>query len=394
MTTTHARMLFVATAISLVGSPAGAQANPCQRRTDCADVSTFTASVTDFRTSQQDRGTRMVTTTVRFQNKTSRPLILGYVQNSGVATDDQGNRFVVYGAAAVRGIGEISSSFDPKFVLQPGEASDARFEYVFRIPNANTILGTKYDVELAVREINPVAGNQFRLGREHAIQFRGFGPGWTSGGTVALQPSNDAVAQASPNSAPPPAMLPPEVDQCAGKARCYGAGPFVAEVAQFTTSTEGNRKYHVLRTNVKVRNVSSQPIILAYKATSDGATDNLGNRYYWGTAGTYDMSVSGIGKVEGRNVDPQFVLRPGESRTATFSLVRKDANGRELGTSWTQDLTLVQLEILPSNQVRVGREYAVSFKDLASGATDAGSAAAQQAGKKLFDAVRARMGKP
>lgn len=390
MTTKHTRTLIFATAMSLVSTAASGQANPCQRRTDCADVPTFTAVVSDFRTSQQDRGTRMVTTTVRFQNKTNRPLILGYVQNSGIATDDQGNRFVVYGAAAVRGIGEISSSFDPKFVLQPGEASDARFEYVFRMPNANTILGTKYDVELAVREINPVAGNQFRLGREHAIQFRGFGPGWTPGGSVAAQPSTETATQV----ASAPAQLPPEVDQCAGKTRCYGAGPFVAEVAQFTTSTEGNRKYHVLRTNVKVRNVSAQPIILAYKATTDGATDNLGNRYYWGTAGTYDMSVSGIGKVEGRNADPQFVLAPGESRTATFSLVRRDANGHELGTSWSQDLTFVQLEILPSNQVRVGREYAVSFRNLSANGSDAANAAGQQAGKKLFDAVRARIGKP
>jgi hypothetical protein len=392
MTTTHARTILFATAMSLVSTAASAQANPCQRRTDCADVATFTASVTDFRTSQQDRGTRLLTTTVRFQNKTTRPLILGYVQNSGIATDDQGNRFVVYGKSAVRGIGEISSSFDPKFVLQPGEASDARFEYVFRMPNANTILGTKYDVELAVREINPVAGNQFRLGREHAIQFRGFGPGWTPGGAVASQPSTETVTQAA--NASTPALLPPEVDFCAGKTRCYGAGPFIAEVAQFTTSTEGNKKYHVLRTNVKVRNVSSQPIILAYKARTDGATDNLGNRYYWGTAGTHDMSVSGIGKVEGNNADPQFALAPGESRTATFSLVSRDAGSRQLGTSWTQDLTLVQLDILPSNQVRVGREYVISFKDLSSGGSDAANAAGQQAGKKLFDAVRARLGKP
>ncbi|MEO8334754.1 MAG: hypothetical protein ABI664_07270 [bacterium] len=391
MITTHARFVSRTLLFALATSApvANAQTNPCQRRTDCADVTTFTAVVTDFRTSQQDRGTRMVTTTVRFQNKTTRPLILGYVQNSGVATDDQGNRFVVYGAQAVRGIGEIANTFDPKFVLQPGEASDARFEYVFRIPNASTILGTKYDVELAVREINPVTPTQFRLGREHAIQFRGFGPGWTPGGQVASQASTETVTQASA-----PAMLPPEVDLCAGKVRCYGAGPFVAEVSQFTTSIEGNRRYHVLRTNVKVRNVSSQPIILAYKATSDGATDNLGNRYYWGTAGTYDMSVSGIGKVEGRKVDPQFQLAPGESRTATFTLLSKDAANRELGTSWTQELTLVQLDMLPSNQVRVGREYAVSFKDLGPNAGDAGNAAAAQAGKKLFDALRSKLGKP
>jgi hypothetical protein len=36
----------------------------------------------------------------------------------------------------------------------------------------------------------------------------------------------------------------------------------------------------------------------------------------------------------------------------------------------------------------------VSFRDLGPNAADAGNAAAQQAGKKLFDAVRAKLGKP
>lgn len=386
MTTIRTFAMFGA--LALTAAPLDAQVPGCQpRRTDCAEVTTFTATVTDFRTSQQDRGTRMVTTTVRFQNRTTRPLILGYVQNSGVATDDQGNRYVVYGAQAVRGIGEIANTFDPKFVLQPGEASDARFEYVFRMPSASTILGTRYDVELAVREINPVTGNQFRLGREHALQFRGFG---ADGMVAAASAPSVAPAGAPPVGAAPPA---PESDPCEGRTRCYGTGPFVAEVVQFTQGMEGNR-HHVLRTNVKIRNLSNEPIILAYKATTSGATDNLGNRYYWGRPGTYDGSASGIGKVEGRNADPQFVLSPGESRSATFALIRYEARGKELGTSFSHDLTLSQLEVLPSRQIRVGRDYAVSFRDVGTNVSDQTRAAGNAAASKLLDALKKKVAKP
>jgi hypothetical protein len=394
------RTAFLATAlVSMHTSMSVAQvADACQRRTDCVDVPRFTANVTDFRTSQTDRGVHIITTTVRFQNKTTRPLALGYVRGSGLVTDDQGNRYEVPSSASVRGIGEIASTFDPKFVLQPGEASDARFELVFQAA-ASKILGTKYEIDLAVREIDPVAGNQLRLGKEHALHFRGFGANGVVASASASPPPSAAApaASASDVAATPPAAAPMP-DPCLGKTRCYGAGPFVAEVDQFAASTEGNRRYHVLHINVKVRNVSTQPLILAYKAKSGAAIDNLGNRYYWGHAGSYDNSASGIGKVEGQNADPQFQLAPGEARTATFALVRYDANGHEIGTSFTHDLTLTQLEVLPSRQIRVARDYAVSFKELGLEAGDqtkaaanaATNAAANAAASRLFDALKKR----
>ena len=406
--------LVAAALVSMHTTMSSAQAaDPCQRRTDCVDVPRFTAIVTDFRTSQTDRGVHVITTTVRFQNKTTRPLALGYVRGSGLVTDDQGNRYEVPSSASVRGIGEIASTFDPKFVLQSGEASDARFELVFQAP-ASKILGTKYEIDLTVREIDPVAGNQLRLGKEHALHFRGFGAngvvasvaasaaagaaGATTAATSASAPASSAgdpvpaPASASATSSAAAAPASPMPDPCIGKTRCYGAGPFVAEVDQFAASTEGNRKYHVLHINVKVRNVSTQPLILAYKAKSGAAIDNLGNRYYWGHAGTYDNSASGIGKVEGQNADPQFQLAPGEARTATFSLIRYDANGHEIGTTFTHDLTLTQLEVLPSRQIRVARDYAVSFKDLGLEVADqtkaAANAAANAAASRLFDALK------
>jgi hypothetical protein len=387
MTTTFARPVtrtaLLAAAVLLSSREGGAQGTgACQRRLDCFDVAAFTANVTDFRLSQAERSMHLVTITVRFQNKLSRPLALGYVKGSGIVTDDQGNRYQVSGSNAVRGIGEIASTFDPKFVLQPGESSDARFELLLQ---SNAILGTKYEMDLAVREIDPVAGNQFRLGKEHALHFRELGSG-------------SAVASAGPTAAPAPAPtaapLAPEIDQCAGKTRCYSAGPFVAEIDGISGTNVGNQQHHVLSINVRVRNVGTQPLILAYKAYSGGATDNLGNHYYWGRAGTHDMSASGIGLLASTSADPQFQLAPGESRMAKFTLTRYDAKGHELGTSWTYDLTLTSLEITPSRQVRVGRDYAVSFKEIGSTAGDQSKAAGNAAAARLIDAFRKKVTKP
>ncbi len=368
-------------AIFLVAVPLAAQAPAaCPREGACVDVAAFSAVVTDFRTSLIDRSTRQLTATVRFTNRTMQPLILGYVSGSGISLDDQGNKYVVYGSTAVRGIGEITSNnFDTKFTLRPGESSDARLEFTFQPSSRDQIIGTAWDLDLAIRQIDPLAGNQYRLGKEHSLHFRGFG--------------REGVAANGPRTAPAPALAPPaaggvpsEADQCRGRPRCFGAGTFVAEVVQIIASNES--RHHVLRSTIRVRNMAAQPIILAYKATTSGITDNLGNHYYWGRAGTYDMSVSGIGKVEGSRVDPQFQLAPGESREIRFSTIRYDAARLEHGTVFTEELSLVLLEPLPSGQVRVGREFAVSFRDIAVGAGDAARQAGTSAAQRILDAMR------
>lgn len=378
----------------ILASSAAAQGTPnCGRRTDCTEVTAFVATITDFRTSQAGR-TKLVTTTVRFRNKTNRPLTLGYVQNSGVVTDDQGNRYGVNAAQSVRGIGWITgSTFDPKFTLQPGEASDARIDFSLAI-TGNTIYGTRYDVELAVREIDPLPGNQFRLGREHALQFRGFGSGGvaaaeepvssTGGGGSTEKPSATAITEVE---------LPAEADPCEGRGRCYGAGPFVAEVTQLAASGTARERHHFLRITVKFRNLTNQPLILAYKSGTSGVMDNLGNRYFWGRAGTHDGSVTGMGYLTGRAADPQFVLAPGQSRTAIFSLFRPEAGRLEHGTSFTHDFTVAQLELLPSKQVRALRDFVVSFPDLSPGSTASPQAATNEAAAKLVDALRKKLEK-
>lgn len=359
---------------------------PCPAPGACVTVSSFSAAVTDFRTSTVDRGTRLLTATVRITNRMAQPLILGYVTGSGVSIDDRGNRYVVYGSAAVRGIGEITSNnFDPKFALRPGESSDARFEFTFQPASRDQIIGTAYDLDLTFRQIDPLAGNQFRLGREHSLHFRGFGrAGPMAAGGVQTAPA--------PAMTPPPGVgqgaVPMEGDQCAGRPRCYGAGTFVAEVTSLSAGIEG--RHHVLRSTIRIRNMSSQPVILGYKGSSSGATDNLGNRYYCCRPGTHDVSSAGIGLVEGAKADPQFLLAPGESREARFSIVRFDGARLEHGTSFSEDVSFVLLEPLPSGQIRVGREFAVSFRDLAPGGSAALPVSTAAAAQRLVDLLRGK----
>lgn len=379
--------LLAAALLAVPIAPRGVAAqapSACAGQPACAEVSTFVATVTDFRTSTAGSN-RLVTLTLRFRNGSPRPLRLGYVAGSGVVTDDQGNRYVTYGADAVRGLGEITSArFDPKFVLQPGEHGDARVEFTWR-PSGGEIFGTRYTVELAVREIDPVSATQFRLGREHALQFRGFGD------PVVADASAAEPVPASP--AAPAGPVAPLEDACAGRTRCQSSGPFVAEVAQVTGSRlPNNTQDHMLRINLRVRNVSSEPVVLAYKSGTSLATDEHGNRYYWGSANTYDRSARGIGVSSSRSVDAQFALRPGESRTATFE-VRRFRTGRGVvGSAWTWDVALDQVEPLAGGQVRVVREHSLSFQGL----TEAGAVPVdvEKAGRALIDRLRGAAKKP
>jgi hypothetical protein len=366
-----------ACASAILASTVASQGTACAGKPSCEEVSSFVATVTDFRTSVSGRY-RIVAATIRIQNKLNRPLTLGYVPRSGIVTDDRGNRYEIGSAAGVRGIGVISSgALDVKFALQPGESSDARFEFAWQ--PGREIYGSAYQVELALREIDQVAAHQYTLGKEHALRFSGFG-------------TPPAVAAAAPAPAPATAaVVIPAVDPCGGAPRCYGAGPFVAEVSRFEGSRPGNGKNHALSIFLKFRNVSTQPIILAYHTGSSTVTDNLGNRYYWGHAGTHDMSASGIGIVEGSKADPQFMLRPGESREAKFSLVRYNTGNQEIGTTFSYDLVIDQLELLNGGQIRSLRSYTIGYHDLPLTGTAVVAGQPVQS-NKLVEALRRKLG--
>ncbi|HEY7642235.1 MAG TPA: hypothetical protein VH814_21055 [Steroidobacteraceae bacterium] len=165
-------------------------------------------------------------------------------------------------------------------------------------------------------------------------------------------------------------------DPCGDSPRCYNAGTFIAEVMQVSASamTAGARHQGVVL-NIRFRNVSDKPLILAYRASSSAALDNFGNGYTWGRPGTHDTSVKGIGMLEGRSVDTQFALTPGQSRSATFNIIRFNARP-PIGDAWNYDVVIDEIEVLPGQVVRSVRQNSLSFANLKAGSFRGTEAAA------------------
>ena len=374
------RELIAALVLTLAAFGVGvsrAEAAGCEERNHCAEVSSFVAQLTDFRTSVQGSNRQLIAT-VSFVNKTDKPLIIGYVSGSGLGLDEHGNRYTIGNSNGVRGIGEIQrNTFDPRFTLQPGERGDARFELGWYA--ARQIAGVQFQLDLAVREIDAVAGNQFRLGREHSLRFTGLSNGLTAAPPAVSASAVPAVASAAGpavlSAAGPGGTVAPAADPCEGRQRCYAAGPFIAEVLQVATSKQGSN--HFVQMRLQFRNLSNQPVILAYKQGTGTLLDNYGQKY---AVGTGRQDVSGIGQVSRNSADPQFVLSPGEARAATFNYHRY-VGKTAIGTVFSPDVVIEQLEILPSQQVRSMREYSVSFTGLTAGmvstAADPGEALKQ-----------------
>jgi hypothetical protein len=368
----------------------------------CDEVPSFAAAITDFRASQYDQATRAVSATIRFVNKTTRPLILGYVRNASVAINEAGNRYAIEQPANVRGIAEIAGGqFDPKFTVQPGQAADARFEFWWRWDGRAVIGQRAWDIDLTVREVNEIAPGQYRFGQEHALQFKGIAVGNM---TSAAPPAGSLAAVAGP-AAPTPAATAPaapaqvpanQPDACANRIRCFDAGPFTAEILTATATREqGSRPWHTVSMNMRFTNKTAAPIILGYVVPSGVLIDDLGNRY---TPAVSPNDARGIGKVQARSADPQFVLRPGESRQATLGQVRVmrgTPTATVIGSSYTFDVSIAELEVIYNGQqVRTVREHTLTFPGFAltggAGATaaGAGSAAAPQSGAEAAENIK------
>ncbi len=152
------------------------------------------------------------------------------------------------------------------------------------------------------------------------------------------------------------------VDACAGKQHCDSNQLFSAEVVQLTGSIVGGR-HHLVRMNIRLHNLTDHPIILAYVTGSSTAVDNLTNTYYWGRAGTHDVSTQGIGILEGRKADTQFQLDPGESREAVFAVIRYEAARKPIGTSFNYNNTIAELQ-KQGTVVNVVKQYSIRFPHL------------------------------
>ncbi len=198
------------------GTVQAAPAPICGGDPACTEVNAFAMTVVEFRASLQGYW-KVLTVTLRFRNKLDRPVVLGYVQASGGATDDKGNRYLVKDSD-VRGIGFIAARPDDKFQLAPGQTGDARFTLVW---NGQQLFGNTFDLDLTVREIIPAGNGQSTLGPEYPLQISGL-----VDGARAAAP---AVATAPGTAASGPAPQMPADSPSAGEhgwsAACPGGVP-------------------------------------------------------------------------------------------------------------------------------------------------------------------------
>src|SRR5712675_1058600 len=199
--------MFIACAFALVTTRAAQaqqvaapapdqQPTACGTQSYCYDTPHFVAVVTGFRTSTVN-GYKLIDTSIRFQNKTDRPLIVGYVSASGFATDDRGNRSAVGGPNGVRGIGlVVGNNFDPKLIVRSGAWGEAQFELVLQ--GSPQIVGFHYVLDITVAEIKTLEGNQHMLDGEFPLHFEGLANGVSQGvGSFAGAP--DGLANAVSN---------------------------------------------------------------------------------------------------------------------------------------------------------------------------------------------------
>ncbi|HSP18364.1 MAG TPA: hypothetical protein VLQ79_02550 [Myxococcaceae bacterium] len=365
-----------------LSAPAGASSGPeagsavpaapaaiCGGDPACTEVNAFAMTVVDLRASLQGYW-KVLTVTLRFRNKVDRPVVLGYVQGSGGATDDKGNRYLVKDSD-VRGIGFIAARPDDKFQIAPGQTGDARFTLVW---NGQQLFGNTFDLDLTVREILPAGNGQTTLGAEYPLQISGLADRARAAPAVATASGAAPVGQASPPAMDtPPIPIAPgttTVAHCAPGSSCQDVGAFSATVIGTATAVSG--KNQLVRLSVSLKNHTAQPLVLAYKAGTAGALDEQGSAFTFGRPGGPDTSAQGIGTVEPGRIDARFRLAPGASADAQFVLTRFDAGPKPPGRSFTLNTVLVELRpIAGGQQWQVAREYALRLPAQGPGATPA-----------------------
>lgn len=188
-------LLFLSLACFLPCGFAQNQAGACGGQGLCVETSDFTATIASFRTSLVG-ASRIINVSVRFQNRTARPLVLGYAASSGITTDERGNRYIVYGPNGFRGIGLVyGTTFDPRLTLRPAGSGDAQFEMHLQATPQNA--GQTFTVDLTIDEIN-TTGNPPTLGGEFPLHFEGLANG-VSQGVGSLAGAPDGLANAVSN---------------------------------------------------------------------------------------------------------------------------------------------------------------------------------------------------
>ncbi|MBP1621995.1 MAG: hypothetical protein H6Q07_15 [Acidobacteria bacterium] len=273
--------ISMAPMIAAQQSAAPAQAPAiCGSQPLCFEAPDFAATITSFRTSTTRNNQKVIDATVRFQNKTNQPLVLGYVNESGIATDDRGNRLVPWGPNAYRGIGLVAgNNFEPKLIIRPQGWGDAQFELVQQ--GFPQVVGFTYVLDLTVAQINTLEGNQHTLGGEFPLHFEALKNG-SSGASPAAAGSVAGASSVLQGMAGVAGSAHPGFASQAGAAAA--ATTAAEQQAQSTTSNDA---------------ATAATGVSSGASAVSGVAGAAGNSQVSGTAGRVSNTASAAGALAG-----------------------------------------------------------------------------------------------
>jgi hypothetical protein len=274
----------------------------CGNSAYCYESNDFAATITGFRITTDAYKRQILDLSVRFQNKTAQQLVLGYVNGSGNASDDRGNRLVPWGPNASRGLGLVyGANFDPKFVVRPAGFGDAQFEF---FPQGSPqVVGFTYTLDLSIAQINTFEGNQHTLGEEFPLHFQGLRNGSAGISPGFVPGAGFGQAAGYTNAMSNPCATAGSLGQGAGQA----AGQAASTVSNAATaiSNLGSMFHHKKTQNAgqaATNAVGCDPNATAGMPTPAGVTAN--------TAGAPTTATNPLQQAASRTPVPQTTTNP------------------------------------------------------------------------------------
>ena len=195
---------------------------------------------------------------------------------------------------------------------------------------------------------------------------QGLQPGGVQPGMQPSMPQNNG-STGSQSSQPSGAFSGGGAGAGACGPSCFDAGAFQANVSQMTMSQEGG--WHVIRMNIQFHNTTNQPLTIAYHDGSMVMVDNNGNTYI--PAGGNPGQLQGMGIDRGNQTDSQFVLGPGQTGNALFSVARGRGPTSPIGTAYSYNFTIDELQLQNGAMAIPVRTYNLNFPSLAPGVSNA-----------------------
>lgn len=161
---------------------------------------------------------------------------------------------------------------------------------------------------------------------------------------------------------------------CSSAGLCQENPRFSVTLSDFRV-VQGSSANRPLAATLRLRNKTDAPLTLVYVDRSAAALDDQGHRY---TMQNTRQGLRGLGLATRREFDPRFTLGPGEAGDARIE-VTAFIKGI-FGTRFDLEFALREVESLPGNQHRLGRETLLRFTGLQDGAAAPATATPAPAG--------------